>query len=84
MSDALSDQAFEKWYDSNPKYSTAYYETALAGWQACAERARENRWAAFSEDELVRLQPVSSDMLNRDLFDEIEAELRRRRFLEKE
>jgi hypothetical protein len=29
-------------------------------------------------------QPVSSNMLNRDLFDEIEAELRRRRFLEKE
>jgi hypothetical protein len=47
-------------------------------------RARENRWAAFDENELVRLQPASHDMLNRDLFDEIEAELKRRRFLEKE
>ena len=47
-------------------------------------RARENRWAAFSENELVRLQPAYHDMLNRDLFDEIEAELKRRRFLEKE
>ena len=82
MNDPVSDQALEKWYNS--KYSTAYFDTALAGWRECARRARENRWAAFSENELVRLQPVSSNMLNRDLFDEIEAELRRRRFLEKE
>jgi hypothetical protein len=82
MNDPLSDQAFEKWYNS--KHSTAYFDTAWAGWRECARRARENRWAAFSENELVRLQPDSSNMLNRDLFDEIEAELRRRRFLEKE
>jgi hypothetical protein len=82
MNDPLSDQAFEKWYDS--RHSSGYFDTALSGWQACARIARENRWVAFSEHELVRLQPVSSDMLNRDLFDEIEAELRRRRFLEKE
>jgi hypothetical protein len=82
MNDPLSDQAFEKWYHS--KHSTAYFDTAWAGWRECARRARENRWAAFSENELVRLQPDSSNMLNRDLFDEIEAELRRRRFLEKE
>ncbi len=80
MNDPLSDQALEKWYTF--KHSTAYFDTALAGWRECARRARENRWAAFSENELVRLQPA--DMLNRDLFDEIEAELRRRRFLEKE
>ena len=83
MNDPLSDQVFEKWYDS--KHLTAYFDTALSGWQACARIARQNRWAAFSETKLVRLQPVSSfDILNQDLFNEIEAELRRRRFLEEE
>ena len=67
MNDPLSDQAFEKWYDS--RHSSGYFDTALSGWQACARIARENRWVAFSEHELVRLQPVSSDMLNRDLFE---------------
>jgi hypothetical protein len=84
MEDALSDQAFEEWYDTIAKYSTTRLDTALAGWRACAKRVRENRWTAFSEPELARLQPASSDLLNRDLFDEIEAELRRRRLLEKE
>ena len=56
MEDALSDQAFEEWYNTIAKYSTTRLDTALAGWRACAKRARENRWAAFSEPELARLR----------------------------
>ena len=39
MSDGtlLSDQAFEEWYNCLTKYSIRY-DTALAGWQACAQR----------------------------------------------
>jgi hypothetical protein len=59
MNDPLSDQAFEKWHDS--KHSSGYFDTALSDWQACARIVRQNRWAAFSENELVRLQTASGD-----------------------
>jgi hypothetical protein len=38
MNDPLSDQAFEKWYNS--KHSTAYFDTALAGENALVGRAK--------------------------------------------
>jgi hypothetical protein len=55
MSNALSEQEFEKWYESHAKYSTHSSDTALAGWQACAQQARKNHWAAFSPEELREL-----------------------------
>ncbi len=80
MSDGtlLSDQAFEEWYNSLTKYSIRY-DTALAGWQACAQRIRENRWAAFSQKELEDLRRLSyCETSMAALYNEIVTEIEKR------
>ena len=80
MSDGtlLSDQAFEEWYNSLTKYSIRY-DTALAGWQACAQRIRENRWAAFSQKELQDLRRLSyRETRMAALYNEIVTEIEKR------
>ena len=80
MSDStlLSDQAFEEWYNSLTKCSIRY-DTALAGWQACARRIRENRWAAFSQREFEDLRRLSYRKTSMaPLYNEIVAEIGKR------
>jgi hypothetical protein len=52
--DSLSDEAFWKWDEQFDRlhFDKSFSEHALDGWRECARRAKANRWAAFSDEEL--------------------------------